>query len=50
MTTTAIRTKDETGQTYVYDAWNRLVQAGSTTYKLDALVRRMSMTLSGTTT
>lgn len=49
-------TKDETGRTFEYDAWNRLVRAknsGGTTiaeYKHDGLFRRVSETKSGTTT
>ncbi|WP_162668091.1 polymorphic toxin-type HINT domain-containing protein [Gemmata massiliana] len=49
-------TKDETGQQYVYDAWNRLVtvkNSGGTTikaYTYDGLSRRVTETASGTTT
>jgi len=49
-------TKDETGRTFEFDAWNRLVRAknsGGTTiaeYKYDALSRRVSETKSGSTT
>jgi RHS repeat-associated protein len=39
-------TRDETGATFVYDAWNRLVRlnagAGSVTYTYDALGRRVT--------
>src|SRR5262249_24735767 len=49
-------TKDEVGQQYVYDAWNRLVKvkdsSGNTleTLSYDALFHRISATASGTTT
>lgn len=49
-------TTDETGQQYVYDAWNRLKvvkNSGGTTlktYTYDALNRRVAETASGTTT
>ncbi len=48
-------TISDNGQTFVYDAWNRLVTAlsGSTTvaaYTYDALGRRISETYSGTST
>src|SRR5205814_5845974 len=48
-------TKDENGQQYVYDAWNRLVNVknsgGSSiiTYKYDALDRRIVEAPTGTT-
>ncbi len=48
-------TGDETGKTFVYDAWNRLVavKSGATTlkgYGYDGLNRRVTETASGTTT
>jgi RHS repeat-associated protein len=48
-------TGDETGKTFVYDAWNRLVavKSGATvleTFSYDGLNRRVTNTASGTTT
>src|SRR5262249_34501364 len=48
-------TGDETGKTFVFDAWNRLVavKSGGTTlktYGYDGLNRRVSETAGGTTT
>ena len=34
-------TRDETGQSLAYDAWGRLVSAGSSSYAYDALYRRV---------
>ncbi len=50
------QTKDETGRTFEYDGWNRLIRvknsSGTTlaTYEPDALGRRIQETRSGTTT
>ena len=47
-------TTDETGQTYTYDAWNRLVQvvsgSNTVTYSFDALGRHVTEATNGTTT
>src|SRR6516164_9750166 len=49
-------TKDELGQKYVYDAWNRLVTVKDSTgatiaaYTYDGVGRRITETSSGTTT
>ncbi len=49
-------TTDETGQRYVYDAWNRLVEVKDSSgdveasYSYDGLGRRITDTASGTTT